>query len=364
MPEHDQASTADDRNEQRSCSRPSARSARRLSAPNQDPSQSARIRAREPDASGCATREKHKALTGHGRHRPAAANLRTLFQPVPHPLLGWRVQLGCGPTSASRRPPATPNRWSKCDSRRTGPSSQSLKKSAPRACDEAVLRALDNTEVLPRDTDGRVPSGPSHRHPPGAVLFTRMCIGVVALDLGLHGCVLTPRCVRKNVICRQLNPLRPFSYPPPQYRARLREGASEHIAFRAAGAIGRKFPTTRGLTRLPAAITFADTRRSAAFRCCKYRVVFWQHMIKIGNGTVACTLHCCADLRCRPARRPRPRPRCASVNPAIAASSRAWRCTPREDRHRAVAAPAGLASAQITLTTMQRRTWAPPAPRP
>lgn len=39
--------------------------------------------------------------------------------------------------------------------------SKRLKKSSgQRAWDDAVLRALDKTEALPRDTDGRVPSGP------------------------------------------------------------------------------------------------------------------------------------------------------------------------------------------------------------
>jgi colicin import membrane protein len=33
-----------------------------------------------------------------------------------------------------------------------------LKSSGVPAWDEAVLRAIDKTEVLPRDTDGRVPS--------------------------------------------------------------------------------------------------------------------------------------------------------------------------------------------------------------
>jgi colicin import membrane protein len=32
------------------------------------------------------------------------------------------------------------------------------KKSGAKDWDEAVLRAIDRTEVLPRDTDGRVPS--------------------------------------------------------------------------------------------------------------------------------------------------------------------------------------------------------------
>jgi colicin import membrane protein len=39
--------------------------------------------------------------------------------------------------------------------------SKRLKKaSGYKAWDDAVLRALDRTETLPRDTDGRVPSGP------------------------------------------------------------------------------------------------------------------------------------------------------------------------------------------------------------
>jgi colicin import membrane protein len=33
-----------------------------------------------------------------------------------------------------------------------------VRSSGVKAWDEAVLRALDKTEVLPRDTDGRVPS--------------------------------------------------------------------------------------------------------------------------------------------------------------------------------------------------------------
>jgi colicin import membrane protein len=33
-----------------------------------------------------------------------------------------------------------------------------VRSSGSKAWDEAVLRALDKTEVLPRDTDGRVPS--------------------------------------------------------------------------------------------------------------------------------------------------------------------------------------------------------------
>jgi colicin import membrane protein len=32
-----------------------------------------------------------------------------------------------------------------------------LKSSGSKAWDEAVLKAIDKTEVLPRDTDGRVP---------------------------------------------------------------------------------------------------------------------------------------------------------------------------------------------------------------
>jgi colicin import membrane protein len=33
-----------------------------------------------------------------------------------------------------------------------------IQSSGVKAWDEAVLRAIDKTEVLPRDTDGRVPS--------------------------------------------------------------------------------------------------------------------------------------------------------------------------------------------------------------
>jgi hypothetical protein len=50
-------------------------------------------------------------------------------------------------------------RWCRCALRPMAPSSKKLiQSSGNKAWDDAVLRALDKTESLPRDVDGRVPS--------------------------------------------------------------------------------------------------------------------------------------------------------------------------------------------------------------
>ena len=66
-----------------------------------------------------------------------------------------------GPTSCSRTTsPAIRRPKSRCRWRRTAPSRAGgcVKSSGVRSWDEAVLRALDKTEILPRDVDGRVHS--------------------------------------------------------------------------------------------------------------------------------------------------------------------------------------------------------------
>ena len=124
--------------------RPSRRSARRCRSRG-----AATQRQKQLERDGCARRRRRPQFHRHGAKSVG-----------PSASYAGRIKARIRPTSSSLRtaggnPQATVEVKT---SRPTAPSSAApVKRSGVPAWDEAVLRAIDKTEVLPRDTDGRVP---------------------------------------------------------------------------------------------------------------------------------------------------------------------------------------------------------------
>ena len=103
-------------------------------------------------------------MTAHGRRdRRARARTGTAARTAgPSATYAGRIKARILPnivfSDTRRRQPAWPTVEVKAAPDGTIIGRRLLKSSGVPAWDEAVLRAIDKTEILPRDTDGRVPS--------------------------------------------------------------------------------------------------------------------------------------------------------------------------------------------------------------